>query len=69
MAVAAAAFTTCHITFSVMPVPQTDSFRLTHRNSRPSVIAADATHSPTADFTQSGTGLRFAAPFCTGALP
>jgi hypothetical protein len=33
------------------------------------VIAADATHSPTADFTQSGTGLRFAAPFCTGALP
>ena len=53
---AAAAFTTCQITFSVMPEPQTDSFRLTHRNSRPSVIATDVTHSSTADFTQSGTG-------------
>jgi hypothetical protein len=41
---------------TVMPLLQTDSFRLTHRNSRPSVIAADTAHSSTADITQSGTG-------------
>ena len=53
---AAQLFTTCQITFSVMPSPQTEPFRLTHRNSRPSVIGADVTQMSIADFTQSGTG-------------
>src|SRR5215831_10408446 len=44
------------MTFSVMPSPQTEPFRLTHRNSRPFVTGADDAHASTADFTQSGTG-------------
>jgi hypothetical protein len=37
-AFAAEFFTTCQITFSVMPLPQTEPILLTQRKTRPSVI-------------------------------
>ena len=51
-------FTTCQITFSVMPSPQTVPVRLTQRNNRPSAIGADLIHASMADFTHSGTCAR-----------
>jgi hypothetical protein len=49
-------FTTCQITFSVMPPPHTEPCLLTQRNTRPPVTCADITHTSTAAFTQSGAG-------------
>src|ERR1035441_7455046 len=46
----------CPTTFSVMPLPQIEAVRLTHRNTRPSAMSAALVHSSTAALTQSGTG-------------
>ncbi len=51
---AARPFTTCQITFSVMPSPQTVPVRFTQRNTCPSRIGAEITHASTAVLTQSG---------------
>jgi hypothetical protein len=56
-AVAAQAFTTCQITFSVMPSPHTEPFRLTHRKTLPSVMGAAATQLSIAALTPSTTRL------------
>ena len=48
-------FTTCQITFSVMPSPQTVPVRLMQRNN-PSAIGTDLVPAAMADFSQCGTG-------------
>ena len=49
-------FTICQTTFSVIPSPQIEPERFTHRNSRPSAMAAARVHSSRVALTQSGTG-------------
>ena len=51
----ALSLTMCQTTFSVMPFPQTEPLRLTHRNTLPSPTPAAVVHSSIAAFTQSGT--------------
>ena len=55
-ALAAEFFTTCQITFSVMPLPQTVPFLVTQRKTRPPVIEAAANQLSIAALTQSGNG-------------
>ena len=64
--VAAYFFTIWQTTFSVMPPPQIEPVRLTHRNTRPCTMAAVAAQSSSATFTQSGTGtVRMCRPLPT----
>src|ERR1035441_2604811 len=49
-------FTICQTTFSVIPSPQIEPERFTHRNSLPPVMAAAWVHASRVALTQSGTG-------------
>src|SRR5215471_1039153 len=55
-ALAAELFTTCQITFSVTPLPQTVPLLVTQRKTLPSVIDAAVNQPSIAVLTQSGTG-------------
>ena len=55
-ALAAEFFTTCQMTFSVMPFPQTEPILVTQRKTRPSIIAAAINQPSIAALTQSGAG-------------
>ena len=62
----AAAFTTCHIAFGVIPSPQIAPCLFTRRNTFPAVISAVAAHSSIALFTHAGIGtVRMCLPFPT----
>jgi hypothetical protein len=45
-------YTTCQITFSVIPSPQTDPYLVTQRKIDPLVMAADVRQKSTADLTR-----------------